>query len=418
MMNLRVALRVMAVGAGAAGVLFASAVVLLAPARAHAEKVEQPELVWEKAFDKGIYAVGVDDDCFARTKGDITSCLKWIILLGQVWFFDGRGGLLPEPVKGYSGTDCVSANSRCVLTGQSAEENHAEGEFAHYTMLNWNGETVWEGDQIRGSALVRNDGSAVIGVSGGEDIQTWLEKLVFLDARGSVADTEVFAGSPSIPNLYCTGISQEYFAVVRAPREQWHEVRVYDRHGDLVWRQNAVRIGESFPYSIAVSDRGEVALAFVRLGGSDLGGTEVTVLIFDQDGILRDSLPLPKGGFSVITKVDDRLAFVSTENQGAGSYFLCYDLDRMKVRSLVADKDGGFPGNIAVNQKTGLVAVAVHPENGGDAIKIYDLDGNYRTKVAVEHPEDTYYFWFKLLDGGLLTAEKNKLRLYGIEGGK
>jgi hypothetical protein len=281
-------------------------------------------------------------------------------------------------------------------------------------MLNWSGETVWESDQIPGSPLVRNDGSAVLTVLGGEEFQPSLRELVFFDTQGNVANTDKVPGSPSIQTLYCTSISQDYFAIVMSPREQWHEVRVYDQHGDLVWKRNGIRVKESYPYSITISDGGEVALAFDRLGGS-----EVTVLIFDRGGALRDSVPLTEGGFTPVVKVDGSLAFVSTDSHGAGSYFLCYDFDRMKVRFLVADKDGGgFPGNIAVNQKTGLVAVAVHPNNGGDVVKIYDLDGNYRTKVAVDHPEMPYDFWFKLLDGALLTGEESKLRLHAIEGEK
>jgi len=96
------------------------------------------------------------------------------------------------------------------------------------------------------------------------------------------------------------------------------------------------------------------------------------------------------------------------------SRVLCYDLESMRTRFLLTEEHDYHFGSFDVDEEAGLIAVAVHAKRGRDAIRIYDLWGTHETEimVGIARREDS---WFKLLDGALLVAEGNKLRLYEID---
>ena len=98
---------------------------------------------------------------------------------------------------------------------------------------------------------------------------------------------------------------------------------------------------------------------------------------------------------------------------------MCYDFNARRASFLLyADDECAF-GRFDVNPRTRRVAVINGPWYGVSkdaAVELYDLDGQCFCKVPVKgHTFFEQVPWFKLLDGALLVAEGNKLKLYEID---
>lgn len=412
MMNLRVIFRVALAGAMAGGLLFAAAVVLLMPTRTHAEEGEQPKLLWEKAFDGEILAVGVDDEGFARTKGDIASCLKWIVFAGgEVRFFDGSGGLRPEPLEGrVEEQDWVSPSGRYFFTARRKPQPRNHGEPIHYTMLDWDGHEIWKTDETEADPLVSNDGSAVFLQLGRRD-HSYVHGFSFYDPHGKVNARYSLPESQS--GMAGTwGISDSFFVAPTYRADKRGELVLFDRKGDVIWRQAMPMGGEM----AVVSERGEVLLL-----EQTREPAKTEILVYDPKGALVDEVQFYPRGFASPLVVDGDIVLVPTwVLPDAGSHFLCYDLRGPKTRFVLDAGKGRFFGNSDADRESRVVAVAVHSENrlDADVVEIYGIDGAYKGQVGVQTPSHLLEFWFKLLDGSLLVAEGKNLRLYTLEGGE
>ena len=95
---------------------------------------------------------------------------------------------------------------------------------------------------------------------------------------------------------------------------------------------------------------------------------------------------------------------------------MCYDFENAELRFLLKAEAGHFFGTFDADPEAGLVAVALYPELGSvQALRIYDFEGTLKTGVSYRQDWFLEECWFRLLDGALLVAEKNKLRLYEID---
>ena len=383
-----------------------------------------PKLVWERTFERSIVAVGVDEKCYTRTKGDITSCLKWVLLFGgELRWFDRDGKLTTEPVEGIVKRGCVSPNGKYFF-GFRQEKKSEEKKRVIYTLYNWDGERIWETDQFVSRPVVWNDGSAVsrlerIHMEDFFDTKQYARGVMFFGAQGRMTSTFEF---PEVHYRWGRhrgyAISDNFFAMVRLSPKKEYELYVFKKNGDLVWKQERIRrhffnqentSGAHTSGGVTVSDRGEVLFLFDHRSKY---GTQVYV--YDGKGALRDTLLLDETGILYPLRTEGRLAFVSTGRWlGVPSRFLCYDFDKMKLRFIITAEYDPPSVSFDVDTGAGLIALAAYRVDGGMVVKILDLDGDYLTEMKVDARGDG--FWFRLLDGALLVAEKNKLRLYEID---
>ena len=390
-------------------------------ASAEDKEYTPPKLVWERTFKKNILGVGVDEECFVRRDRDITACLKWILFRGEgLRWLDENGAVTPDTVSGYLHAFCVSPNGRYFCVKQ-AEDWQRKG-IIHYTVLDWDGNKIWEVDEGNRFPCIRNDGSAVFPLLSYEYGFWRAFGVRWFDKRGRLTNSYRFSEVP-YPWGRVTATSDTFFAMTTAPPGEGLHVSVFDRAGRLVWQRDGItgmssdKEGRPLSYmhgGIVVTDHGEVLMLL-----SGLGSWNTQVLVFDKKGKPRDSLLLDPTGSLSSMKADGRLVFVSTgPSAHQPGLFLCYDFERMKVRFLSKGKDGGGFEHLEVNARAGLVAGAVHArdEERDRTVRIYDLDGSWKTEVVIETEVGPWRdFLIKLLDGALLVAEGNKLRLYEID---
>ena len=373
----------------------------------------QPKLIWERTFDQWVLAAGVDKDCYRQSERNIGGCLKWMTAgRNDLRFFLSDGELSPEPLKGWIYSPGISANDKYLVLVQKKGSNGP-----CHMVFDWNGNKIWETDEKYLFPYVRNDGSAV-----------FLRNAVGLkplygfnsyDAQGWLTNTYEF---PEERSFYWVGgfaISDSFFALLTVPPGGGLELCVFDEDGRVAWKQKRIE-GSALKAQgtgrvkdwerVTVSNRGEV---LVLVGYNEPYGTYV--FIYDHRGALRDTLLLDSTGASKRLKTYGRFAFVTAQQSGKNrGPFLCYDFENMAVKFLLQEEVGLSFGNFDVDLDAGLVAVAVHSRDRGHVVKIYDLDGVYKTEVEIEVGYRDR-LWLRLLEGALLVAEKNKLRLYEID---
>jgi hypothetical protein len=433
-MRMSNSLRSVSMAATVAGFLVASVILLLAAAQAHAKQLGQPELVWERKFDKCILAVGADEECFTKEGHDITHCLKWILFVDEgLRWLDEEGALRPEVPSGHVHKWHIAANGRYFCAEQS-QDLWTRG-IVHYSIYDWDGRRIWGVDGGLGQACVRNDGSmgfldlgyAEIGVTPALGVKSF-------DRQGELTGSYAFPGTNYNWNWGKTAsVSDNYFATVTITASWGLPVRMFSGSGRLLWERSMAkeRAGDerdkihrgdsvlSPTGGLVVSDSGQV-LFFIEKTDIDVSYAPV-VSVYDKRGSLQDTVRLKPTGGLQCAEVRDSLAFLTTgATVAVPGLFLCYDLRRMKVKFLLQERAGssgtfGFEG-FDVDTNRGLVAATVRGPGAVASVKVYDLDGNYKTEVPVDG-ELGGDFWLKMLDGYLLVAESDKLRLYKIVGG-
>lgn len=409
--------------------------VFMPTASAEDKEYTPPKLVWERTFEKNILAVGVDDERFARTNRDIATCLKWILFKGWQLRWLGRSGVVMRiPVRGQVLRFWVSSSGRYFVAW------HNVGNFprrrwwkpwegTYYRLYGWNGRNRWvtKGESIF-PWFVWNDGSSVFVERAWDPDDLLATGLKFFDAWGRVAGTYKFPEPRVFRRYSSVNTSSNLLAVGLIARSEEgvpQEIYVFRRDGQLVWKKEDLKRWDTHPRfgkmrrllrELTVSDRGDVFALFACYAPP----VGYEVLIYDEEGNPRDSLSLRPSGGAVLVRIQGNLVFLTTracdvEGRRGWSRFLCYDLESMRTRFLLTEEHDYHFGSFDVDEETGLIAVAVHDEKRGrDAIRIYDLWGTHETVIRVDiaRRDDS---WFKLLDGALLVAEKNKLRLYEID---
>lgn len=378
-------------------------------ASAQLAKFEPPRLLWERTFDRGIAGVGVDRSPLVNKEGKTIPRLKWVCFR-QPWL---RWGELPELRWFGQGNELVEKPLRAFVRAS------ADGRFLmavdgdvlgnkdfRYRLIDWNGRNIWEmRSESWFSTAVRRDGSAVfIGTS--RSHERALGPIKFTNARGRVVGTYDSLRFREFP-LY--SISENFLALTHRTWTEGPKAYLFDRRGHLVWKREwDERTGIIGP--VVVSDSGDVLL-LIR--------DSRQALVYDRSGSVRDS-------FSIAPAVNPQarsygnLAFISMwayYPDGAGNRFLCYDFEEKRVSFLLEDTTHSF-GNFDVDIEEGLVAVAIHRqspvswERGLVGVNIYDLDGVFQTRLPAESSLNPRFFWIKLLDGAVLVAEGDKLKLY------
>jgi hypothetical protein len=411
-----------------AGFLVASVILSLVAVQAHAKQLGQPELVWERKFDKYILAVGADEECFTKEGHDITRCLKWVLFADQeLRWFDGQGLLRPDAPSGYVFKWDMAPNGR-YFCAEQFQDLWGNG-IVHYSIYDWDGRRIWGVDGGLGLACVRNDGSmGFLDLGYAEIGETPALGVKSFSKQGELTGSYTFPGTNYNWNWGKTAsVSDDYFATVTITANWGLPMRLFNENGRLLWERamaqerpvderHRINIGDvvSSPSGgLAVSDAGQVLL-FVEKSDLDARYAPV-VSVYDKHGSLQDTVRLKPTGDLACAEVRDSLAFLTTTAPGM---FLCYDLQKMKVKFLIqGDAPSlGFEG-FDVDTDRGLVATTIR---GGYSrvvsVRIYDLDGNYRAEVPVDG-ERGGDFWLKLLDGYLLIAERNGVRMYRIVGG-
>ncbi len=410
------------------GTLVVGAVALVPTSRAEDREYGPPKLVWERTFEKNILAAGVDEKRFGQTKEDFSSSLKWILLhrnaLGQV---DKRGKVIMGPEEERVYPSSISANGRHLCAMRYEKEWWSKEKGVHYTFLDWEGRSIWQVDDKEWLPVLWDDGSGAFLLTHISSDVCRLRGVKFFDPHGKITKVHEFPDWPKYTD-YFYAKSSDFLALATIDFRKGYPITLYvfKKGGELLWKQedikksyidnNGVRRTWMF-CGVSVSDRGAVFLVRRRIEPSTL-----EVLIYDREGTLTDSQQLSETGRLYAPRTVGRFALVPTGYQYrgghlVGSRLLCYDLEETKVKFLLEEEADHRFGNFDVDAEAGLVAVAVLAKDRDDAVKIYDLNGAYKTEVKVDiarrGPDE---FWLKLLDNALLVAEGNRLKLYAISG--
>ena len=411
------------------GTLVVGAVVFVPTSRAEDKEYGPPKLVWERTFEKNILAAGVDEERFAQAKEDFFSSLKWILLhhnaLGQL---DKRGKVIMRPEEDRVFPSSMSDNARYLCAMRYEKEWWSKEKGVHYTFLDWEGRTIWQVDDKKWLPLLWDDGSGVFLLTGMDILPFRLRGVKFFDPRGRITTVHEFRNWPRSMGYFYAKSSNFLALATTGSEEEGFPTTLYvfKKAGELLWKREDIRkwytgdhgVKKGWMFrGVSVSDAGAVTLVRRRLQPSVL-----EVLIYDRKGRLQNSQQLSDTGPLYASKIVGKFAFVPAgyrrqEGRLRGSRFLCYDLEETKVKFLLEGEADHRFGNFDVDAEAGLVAVAVLAKDRDDAVKIYDLNGAYKTEVKVDivrrGPDE---FWLKLLDNALLVAEGNRLKLYAIGG--
>ena len=401
--------------------------VIMPTASAEDKEYTPPKLVWERTFERDILAVGVDEDCFDPAKKNITACLKWILFKYSALGHLERGKIKMRPEEDRVFPSSISANGKYLCATRYMKEWWSQKRGVRYNFLNWEGRSIWRVQDKDWLPVLWDDGSGAFLLTPISREICYLQGVKFFNRRGRTRKVHEFpnrlrymgyfyAKSSNFLALATTGSEEEGFPTT---------LYVFKKGGELLWKREDIRkwctgdhgVKKGWMFrGVSVSDAGAVTLVRRRLQPSVL-----EVLIYDRKGRLQNSQQLSDTGPLYASKIVGKFAFVPAgyrrqEGRLRGSRFLCYDLEETKVKFLLEGEADHRFGNFDVDAEAGLVAVAVLAKDRDDAVKIYDLNGAYKTEVKVDivrrGPDE---FWLKLLDNALLVAEGNKLRLYEID---
>jgi hypothetical protein len=402
-----------------AGVLLSAAVLVAFPVRT--EALLRASLVWEKAFDQEIRAAGIDEERFNAT-GDIASSLKWVLLADRkVHLLDREGTVLPGVVWDYVYVQNIAPSGKyfslvwsddCVLYDHS--------------LYDWEGKKKLQFQQ-KGLKLldVRDDGSSVMPlISYGGDVYRFkrVTGVKFFSKNGMLQNTYTFPEGRRRPSGPVTSISEGFYAMY-VTSSSGQEIYVFDARGRLFWQkalekeptvseEEMLRTDPTLisRFAVGVSSDGEA----IAVRGPYPGRDSLEFLAFDRSGTLRDRFLLGPGLLPEEVRVCGRLAYVSTDRSvGSPALFLSYDLGDMGQRFLHSQDHARF-GWFDVSVEDGLIALALFLDDGTCLVRILDLNGLQRMDLPLSvRPGDS--LWFKLLRGGLVVAEKNRLELYSLE---
>ena len=399
---------------------------VVACAQGQATEHAPPKLVWERTFERDIVAVGVDEDCYVRGNADITGCLKWILFkysgLGQLE--RGKVKMRPEGDRVYPFS--ISANGKYLCAMRYTKEWWSKKRGVRYNFLDWEGRSIWRVHDKEWLPMLWDDGSGAFLLTHISSDVFHLQGVKFFNRRGRIKTVHEFPNWPKYTD-YFYAKSSNFLALATIDFREGYSVTLYvfKKSGELLWKKEDIRKsyiddrgrkGSVIFKGVSVSDRGEVILLRKRFEPTDL-----EVLIYDHAGVLKDSQQLSPTGHLCAPKTVGRFAFVPTgyyylEGRRVGSRLLCYDLEGKKVKFLLEEKTDHRFGSFDVDAEAGLVAVAVLAKDRDDVVKIYDMNGAYRTEVNVDIVDrGSDEFWLKLLDNALLVAEGDKLRLYEID---
>jgi hypothetical protein len=388
------------------------------------EDESQPRLVWEKTFEDNILAVGVDGDLITQGKEDFDVSLKWLLLnergFDQLSFLN-KAMLSLEKGKMYP--RFISDNGKFLCFVRYSKNWWKKKRGVHYSFLNWDGELIWEMDEMEGVPLLWNDGSSVFLSSTRSHEKNYIGYVRFFNSIGEEINKYRYPEARKAFGIFYCDRSENFFVVGTIVPKQGFEVHVFEKNGNLLWKETGINRwfkdeqGNKLTYifgGVTVSERGEVLLLLSRIQPMSY-----KALIFDKTGGLRDSLSFSPAGILNLIKTEDNLGFVSTggyylDDHYEGSYLMCYDFKNFKPKFILNEIDKHF-GFFDVDGEAELIAVGIHQKDGEGIIKIFDLSGNYKTEVVANIGKRDK-FWFKLMDNSLLVAEKNKLKLYTIDG--
>ena len=398
-----------------AAILSSTLLVLLSISLSAHAQTEEPQdgglnlrLVWERTFDREITAAGVDADCFASAEGDISSCLKWILLYDELTWLGGSSQDTGEALRGLVYPSCISPDGNYLIRVEFSRDSWTY----HYTMFDWDRDGIWRADYGRVFPVVLDDGSAVFPNHDYSDHFTSIpfRGLKWFDAQGRVVRKHDFLGKHSLWGTRYLATSDSFTAVAAADSGRGLVVYLFNEHGELIWENASIE--HSGSGAVAVSARGNVVLALRQWMPSD-----VYVFVLDREGTLRDSLCLGSTGMLQSVRALEDLALVSTgrtvNNPG---YLLCYDLEKMQPRFLVEGKGSKRYATFDVDADAGLVAVAVSESESKNFISVCDLAGEVKAQVSIGSKSVGYGKpWLKLLKDALIVGDESSLRLYSLE---
>ena len=148
--------------------------------------------------------------------------------------------------------------------------------------------------------------------------------------------------------------------------------------------------------------------------------------MFDRAGSQVDSVPIATM-VNWKCRAYENMVLVSSwgyprreTKEKVGNRFFCYDFGERSLKFFLEDTTYRF-GDFDADVQNGLVAVVIQPELKPEdwltrkvpaVVRICDLEGEYKGEIPVEVPVNLDDFWIKLLDGGILIPEGDKLRLY------
>ena len=372
------------------------------------------ELIREKRFHSKILSAGVDGPCLRQPEGDISACLKWILLEGGEFRVVERGAEAASVSVGGGEYNLVSSRNDKFLVLLPVNRSLSGRDWtACRALFDWSGAKLWQMAGTRARPYVWNDRSTLF-LHGRpkEPIYYRLEEMVFYDPKGDKTNEYRFL-EPQYLLFRGVGLGDNHVAVA----SNKPAVYVFDKTGNLAWKQEQFRDryndgGTEVPYDfvdgVTVSSRGEVLVWLSAFGPWNALG-----LVFDAQGALRDTLLLRHAGGLTAIQSDDRLAFISVGKGEYGvSYLLCYDFAEMRLRFVAEEHDGGF-GPVSVDQDAGLVAASVYRRNGTPSIEVLDLEGNLECRADFGLL-DPLHCWFGLFGRHLVTAEGDLLRLYRL----
>lgn len=385
-------------------------------------------LVWERTFDRTISSAAVDKECFSTMNGDISSCLKWILLSREeLMLLGGSGSDTDSVLRG--AVWGISPSGKHFIRTEFAEDFWNVRDGVHYTVFDWDGNDIWRTDNRWVFPVVLDNGRAVfpdcaISTEPGHREPLW--GIKWFDAQGRVIRKHDFLGKHYLWWTQYLAASDSFTAVAAVDSGADLVIFFFGGDGKLLWklmplahgieekrRKVSIAVGASPSGGLAVSTCGSVVLALDWW----MALSDFVVFVLDREGTIRDSLRLGPTGNLHTVSVFGSLAFVSTERTASDpGFLLCYDLRSFETKFLIKEEGGGGFGSLDVDVVAGLVAVAVYKRKSENLVRIYDLAGASRAQVAAEDKCVGYEkFWSKLLKDALVVGDKNALRLYTIE---
>jgi hypothetical protein len=280
-------------------------------------------------------------------------------------------------------------------------------------------DVLWQtDDETLPFTVMRNDGSAVFFWGDWGHESAIVRAARFYDRWGKLSKVHRFPEKES-GAVYATGDST--FALCTSDGRDGWEVSVFDTRGRAIWHRTGVGGSGLYPRKIAVSDECHVVLP---LSSRDEIGVEA--LVFDGRGLLRGTLQISESSSLGEVQIYGRKTFLTlavrdTTGLISRVHLVCYDLDEMTESVVHKTAPGRMLRYLRGDAHAGLVAVYEYelvpgqtPPVKDGKIRVFSIDGDAKASVALE-PRIWPPCWFKVLPGGLLVVDENKLKLYEIK---